>query len=285
MILFTDGGSTKCDWVLLDTTGNLVLKTQTLGLNPTVLSSEEIKHRIEANTELKTVFNTVETLDFYGAGCGTITPRNKLKNELNDLFPKATVTVQEDLAAAVYAVTTAPGIVCILGTGSNSCYFDGEHIHAPIPALGYSIMDEASGNYFGKELLRDYFYKRMPAHVATAFEANFNLNPDDIKMNVYKGANPNAYLASFARFIFSKEITEPYLLKLVDKGIRLFVNCRVQTFSEAPNVPIHFIGSIAHFSTPIITNVLNEKGLQLGTIIQRPMDGLTAYYQQKIKTG
>jgi|TARA_R110002020_G_scaffold199778_2_gene401475 N-acetylglucosamine kinase-like BadF-type ATPase len=285
MVLFTDGGSTKCDWVLLDTTGKLVLKTQTLGLNPTVLSSEEIKHRIEANAELKTVFNTVETLDFYGAGCGTITPRNKLRNELDDLFPKATVTVQEDLAAAVYAVTTAPGIVCILGTGSNSCYFDGEHIHAPIPALGYSIMDEASGNYFGKELLRDYFYKRMPAHVATAFETAFNLNPDDIKMNVYKGANPNAYLASFAQFIFSKEITEPYLLKLVDKGIRLFVNCRVQSFSEAPNVPIHFIGSIAHFSKQIIRTVLNEKGLQLGTIIQRPMDGLMAYYQQKIKTG
>ncbi len=158
MVLFTDGGSTKCDWVLLDTTGKLVLKTQTLGLNPTVLSSEEIKHRIEANAELKTVFNTVETLDFYGAGCGTITPRNKLRNELDDLFPKATVTVQEDLAAAVYAVTTAPGIVCILGTGSNSCYFDGEHIHAPIPALGYSIMDEASSDCFA---FKNYLLHKM----------------------------------------------------------------------------------------------------------------------------
>ncbi|QIE58846.1 N-acetylglucosamine kinase [Rasiella rasia] len=283
MILFTDGGSTKCDWLLLDHKGEVVLKTRTQGLNPTVISSEEIQKRIEENSELKEFFQLVETLDFYGAGCGTITPRNILKDVLSSLFSKGKVKVQEDLAAAVYAVTEAPGIVCILGTGSNSCYFDGNQIHAPIPSLGYSIMDEASGNYFGKELLRDYFYRKMPQDTAGRFEAAYNLKADDIKVNIYQKPNPNAYLASFAQFIFTEEITDSYCVSVVEKGIKEFITCRIQTFPEASNVPIHFIGSIAHFSSPIIERCLKAEGYQLGNIVRRPMDGLVAYYQRKIK--
>jgi len=282
MTLLTDGGSTKCDWVLLDNSGNIVFKTVTSGLNPTVVPKDELVIRITSNEELKNVFNTVEVLDFYGAGCGTETPRNILKITLEEIFLKAKVTVSEDLKAAVYAVTDQPGIVCIIGTGSNSCYFDGGEIHTSIPALGYTLMDEASGNYFGKRLLRDYFYKRMPTEIASAFEKRFNLNADEIKVNLYQRPNPNAYLASFAQFIFTQPEINTYFYALIKEGISNFIECRVLCFEKAHQVPIHFIGSIAHFSEEIIKESFKEHNLKLGNIVQRPIDGLVAYYKTKI---
>lgn len=297
MTLITDGGSTKCDWVLLDNSGNVLFKTTTLGLNPTVVPKEELLFRISSNEALKNVFSQVETLHFYGAGCGTITPRSILKEVLEELFVNATVSVSEDLTAAVYSATSVPGIVCILGTGSNSCYFDGKVIHSQIPALGYILMDEASGNYFGKRLIRDYYYNRMPVEIASEFEKNFNLNADDIKMNLYKKANPNTYLASFAQFIFSsssqnnniegndlgKDKINSYFYALIKEGISNFIECRILSFENAREVPIHFVGSIAHFSEQIIKECFDEYNLQLGNIVQRPIDGLIAYYKNRIK--
>ncbi|MBK5212340.1 MAG: N-acetylglucosamine kinase [Flavobacteriaceae bacterium] len=282
MTLITDGGSTKCDWVLLDTSGNVVFKTATSGLNPTVVSREELISRIASNETLKNVFNTIEVLDFYGAGCGTATPRSILKQVLEELFSKANVTVSEDMSAAVFAATSEPGIVCILGTGSNSCYFDGTEIHAPIPSLGYILMDEASGNYFGKRLIRDYYYKRMPSKIAEEFEKQFNLEADDIKMNLYKKPNPNAYLASFAQFIFTHKEINPYFYALIKEGISNFIECRILCFEKAHEVPVHFIGSIANFSEEIIRECFKEYNLELGNIVQRPIDGMIGYYRNKI---
>ncbi|WP_026450135.1 N-acetylglucosamine kinase [Aequorivita capsosiphonis] len=281
MTLITDSGSTKCDWVLIDALGNVLLRTKTKGLNPAIIDSEELNSRISGNIELTNISHKVEILDFYGAGCGTTIPRDNLKKILVAIFPNAKVSVQEDLAAAVYAVTTTPGIVCILGTGSNSCYFDGKKIHAPIASLGYSLMDEASGNYFGKRLIRDYYYKRMPADIASEFEKNFNLEADEIKMNIYKKPNPNAYLASFAEFIFTKNEITPYFHKLIKEGIETFIECRILTFEESHKVPVHFIGSIAHFSEEIIKECFQERNLKLGNIIQRPIDGMIEYYKNK----
>ena len=225
MTLITDGGSTKCDWVLLDNSGEVVFKTATSGLNPTVVPKEELLLRIASNETLKSIFNSVEILDFYGAGCGTTTPRSILKDVLEALFTKAKVNVFEDMAAAVFAATTEPGIVCILGTGSNSCFFDGIKIHSPIPSLGFILMDEASGNYFGKRLIRDYYYQRMPKEIAAEFENKFNLEADEIKMNLYKKPNPNAYLASFAQFIFTqKEINLKFLILIFFLNIFLLLN-------------------------------------------------------------
>jgi N-acetylglucosamine kinase-like BadF-type ATPase len=282
MILITDGGSTKCDWVLLDNSGKVVFKTATSGLNPTVVPKEELLLRIASNETLKSIFNSVEILDFYGAGCGTATPRNILKEVLEELFIKAKVIVSEDMAAAVFAATTEPGIVCILGTGSNSCYYDGTEIHAPIPALGYILMDEASGNYFGKRLIRDYYYHRMPLEIAAEFENKFNLEADEIKMNLYKKPNPNAYLASFAQFIFTQKEINPYFYALIKEGISNFIECRILCYEKAHEVPVHFIGSIAHFSEKIIKECFAEHNLKLGNIVQRPIDGLIDYYKSKI---
>jgi N-acetylglucosamine kinase-like BadF-type ATPase len=282
MTLITDGGSTKCDWVLLDNSGEVVFKTATSGLNPTVVPKEELLLRIASNETLKNIFNSVEILDFYGAGCGTATPRSILKEVLEELFTIAKVNVSEDMAAAVFAATTEPGIVCILGTGSNSCYYDGTEIHAPIPALGYVLMDEASGNYFGKRLIRDYYYHRMPKEIASEFENRFNLEADEIKMNLYKKPNPNAYLASFAQFIFTQKEINPYFYALIKEGISNFIECRILCYEKAHEVPIHFIGSIAHFSEEIIKECFAAHNLDLGNIVQRPIDGLIDYYKSKI---
>ena len=282
MTLITDGGSTKCDWVLLDNSGEVVFKTATSGLNPTVVPKEELLLRIASNEDLKSVFNNVEILDFYGAGCGTATPRSILKEVLEALFTKAKVNVSEDMAAAVFAATTEPGIVCILGTGSNSCFFDGIKIHSPIPSLGFILMDEASGNYFGKRLIRDYYYQRMPKEIAAEFENKFNLEADEIKMNLYKKPNPNAYLASFAQFIFTQKEINPYFYALIKESISNFIECRILCYEKAHEVPVHFIGSIAHFSEEIIKECFAAHNLELGNIVQRPIDGLIDYYKSKI---
>ena len=279
MILITDGGSTKCDWILLDSSGEVILKTRTSGLNPAVVPEEELYSRIKSNTDLESLFDKVKAVDFYGAGCGTKTPVRILQSVLEELFPNAAVTVNEDTVAAVYAATNEPGIVCILGTGSNSCYFDGENIHTSVESLGYSLMDEASGNYFGKRLIRDYFYKKMPRQLAIEFETRFNVDPDEIKINLYKKPNPNMYLASFAEFIFTSEEVNGYFYKLISEGILKFIEYRILCFKEAQTVPIHFIGSIAHFSEDIIQDCMNRYHLELGNIIRRPIDGLIAYYK------
>ncbi len=283
MTLITDGGSTKCDWVLLDSKGEIVFKTTTPGLNPTVVPKEELIFRITENESLLQAAPKVTYVDFYGAGCGTSTPRGILKDVLGDFFSNARVTVAEDLAAAVFSVTTEPGIVCILGTGSNSCYFDGRQIHTPIPSLGYMLMDEASGNYFGKRLIRDYFYKRMPKEIEWEFEAKYDLSPDILKMKLYRESNPNAYLASFAEFIFAHKPLSPYFHKLLKEGISTFVQCRILCFDNAAQVPVHFIGSIAHGSKDVIAECLRENNLMLGNVLQRPIDGLIKYYKRKVR--
>jgi N-acetylglucosamine kinase-like BadF-type ATPase len=279
MILITDGGSTKCDWILMDKSGNVVLKTRTKGLNPAVVPEENIKERILANKDLEPFLQQITTVDFYGAGCGTKTPIKSLTNILTEIFSVAKISVNEDMVAAVYAATLEPGIVCILGTGSNSCYFDGKKIHKGIESLGYSLMDEASGNYFGKRLLRDYFYKKMPSQLALDFEKRFNLDPDEIKNHLYKRHNPNMYLASFAEFIFTSKEVNGYFYKLISEGMLKFIEYRILCFKESQNVPIHFIGSIAHFSEEIIKECMKPYHLELGTIIRRPIDGLIEYYK------
>ena len=280
MILIADGGSTKCDWVLLDDSGNVSLKTRTEGLNPAVFPKEELLKRIQSNTDLKTLFDDEVTIDFYGAGCGTQRPNKLLKEIIQQLFPKGNITINEDLYAAVYAVTSQPGIVCILGTGSNSCYFDGKNIHSAIDSLGYVLMDEASGNYFGKRLIRDYYYNKMPSELAKQFEKRFELDSDIIKLNLYKKPNPNTYLASFAEFIFTSEEVNGYFYKLISEGVSKFIEYRILSYKEAQQVPIHFVGSIAHFSEEIIRDCLKPYHLELGSIVRRPIDGLIDYYKK-----
>ncbi len=281
MILLADGGSTKCDWILLDDSGDIVFKTRTEGLNPAVFEKQLLEERIRKNPELSSHKKSIETVHFYGAGCGTKKPTLMLKKIFEEFFVNAKITVKEDMIAAVYAATTDPGIVCILGTGSNCCYFDGTDIHMNVDSLGYILMDEASGNYFGKRLIRDYYYKRMPEKLMLDFEKNFDLSSDIIKENLYKRENPNTYLASFAEFIFTNERNE-YFYEVIKDGIKEFMETRVLSFPESKDVPIHFIGSIAHFSEDIIKSVASTYSLTIGNIVRRPIDGIIDYYRNEV---
>lgn len=282
MILIADGGSTKCDWILLDANGEIQFKTRTKGLNPTVFSEAIIRKRLFENEDLTNVREKIKHLYFYGAGCGTSRPRLILKHLFEDFFVDTEVDVKEDTYAAVYATTAEPGIVCILGTGSNSSFFDGKTVENVVPSLGYILMDEASGNYFGKKLIRDYYYKKMPEELRLKFSNDFNLNPDDIKLSIYKKENPNAYLATFAEFIFKNERNE-YFNKVIKKGIKDFFKNKIRVFENHKEVPVHFVGSIAYFSSDIIYKVAEKHGVTIGNIVRRPIDGLIAYHQNKLK--
>ncbi len=285
MILIADGGSTKCDWILLNNKGDQIFKTRTKGLNPAVFPENTLEQRIEENPDLQEVKSAVERIHFFGAGCGTESPRKLLEDIIANFFTNASeVLVKEDMVAAAYAATTEPGIVCILGTGSNSCFFDGENIEMAVNSLGYILMDEASGNYFGKRLIRDYYYKRMPPDLAKKFESEYNLDSDEIKRNLYKKENPNTYLANFAEFIFSNE-RNGYFYKLVHEGIQEFIHSRVLSFKQAQNVPIHFIGTIAYFSEDIIRAVAQPYHLEIGNIIRRPIDALIEHYRKNVLKG
>lgn len=282
MILIADGGSTKCDWILLNAEGEKVFKTRTKGLNPAVFPELVLEQRIEENDDLREVKDKVERVHFFGAGCGTEKPSSRLAGIIANFFTNADdVLVKEDMVAAVYAATDQPGIVCILGTGSNSCYFDGKDIHQKVASLGYILMDEASGNYFGKRLIRDYFYKRMPPELVTKFEEKFALDSDEIKRNLYQQENPNTYLASFAEFIFTNE-RNGYFYKLVHEGLEDFIKSRVLPYKECRSVPVHFIGSIAFFSEDIIRAVLQPYGIEVGNIVRRPIDGIVDYYRKNV---
>ena len=282
MILIADGGSTKCDWILLDSSGEIVLKTRTLGLNPAVFKEKAHLERISENKELSVNKDKVEKLFFYGAGCGTETPRLTLQTIFESYFSNSTVSVKEDTYAAVYASTTEPGIVCILGTGSNSSYFDGKTVENVVPSLGYILMDEASGNYFGKKLIRDYHYKKMPEDLRIKFSKDFDLDPNRMKLNVYQKENPNAYLASFAEFIFRNERND-YFNYVIQKGIKDFFKNKIRVFENHKEIPVHFVGSIAHFSSDIIHKVAKKHNVTIGNIIRRPIDGLIEYHRNLLK--
>jgi len=282
MILIADGGSTKADWILLDKSGIQIFKTRTEGLNPEVLSEDLLKSRIRDNVDLTGCKDNVTQVYFYGAGCGTERLTLLLKSMFKSFFVNAEIVVKEDTYAAVYAVTSKPGIVCILGTGSNSCYFDGENVDARVPSLGYILMDEASGNYFGKKLIRDYYYHKMPKAITKRFEEQFDLDADTIKRNIYKEENPNAYLAQFAEFIFRND-RNAYFNKVLHKGVKDFFKNRVLPFAESERVPIHFVGSIAYFAQDIIQDVARYHMVEIGNILRRPIDGLIEYHREKLK--
>ncbi len=282
MILIADGGSTKADWIALDNNKNEVFRVRTLGLNPAVVEKDELHNRIVNMFQLIDIKDKVTEIHFYGAGCGTPKPVEILHNVLQDIFNNATITIAEDMLAAVYAASgKKPAIVCILGTGSNSCYFDGDNMEMLVASLGYSIMDEASGNYFGKLLLREFFYNKMPKKIAESFKSQFNLEPDFIKYNLYRQPNPNMYLASFAKFMFEFK-DEKYIKKTIKKGFQEFFKCRILPFNKSTETPIYFIGSIAFYFNDILEKVASKHGLSIAGIIQRPIDNLLEYHKEHI---
>lgn len=279
MKLLVDSGSTKADWIAIDDTGKVLFTTQSLGLNPEVLTEEEIINRLEDRFDISHNKNQVSNLFFYGAGCGTDRMKNFLTEVFKTYFPNATVTVHEDTYAAVYATTPKgeQAIVCILGTGSNCSYFDGNVLHQKVQSLGYIAMDDCSGNRFGRHLLRGYYFNKMPKELAQEFESTFNVEPDPVKHNLYKEPNPNAYLATFAKFLIKHKDTE-FCKQYINEEMEAFVENYIKQFDNYKEVPVHFIGSIAFYLKEELQAILNKHGIQLGNVLRRPIDGLIEYH-------
>lgn len=286
MILIVDSGSTKCDWIAVDKNGNQLLeKIRTKGLNPAILPEKKLRKIIKKNKVLKANRERVSNVFFYGAGCGTERPNALLKGVLEDIFVNAEVEVKEDTMAAVYATINSKdeaAVVCIMGTGSNCSYYDGENMHQKVKSLGYSIMDDAAGNYYGRQLIRDYYFNHMPEDIKIAFETKYNVEDDYIKYNLYKQPNPNAYLANFAEFMFLHKDSE-YTINLIKKGIRLFAkNMIMQYKEELKRVPVHFAGSIAFFSQDEIKEIADEMGFTVGNFERRPIEGLVSFHTDSL---
>lgn len=284
MILVVDSGSTKTDWIALSEDGNILFQTQTLGLNPQVLSQEILTERIVNNFELYKHRNEVSRLYFYGAGCGVKKPRNLIKEVFEEFFKEAQeIVIKEDTYAALYATTeeNQKAIVCILGTGSNCSYFNGTEIEQKVISLGYILMDDASGNYFGRQLLRDYKFHKIPEDLATKFGNAYDLSSETIKNHLYKNPNPNTYLATFARFLIENK-DHVYCQSLIRKGLSLFIENQVFQYPEAKEVPVHFVGSISFYLEKELTILLKEYGLVKGKVLKRPIDGLVLHHKDHI---
>lgn len=285
MILIVDSGSTKCDWIAIDKEGNQLLeKIRTKGLNPAILSEKKLRKTINKSKALKANREIVTHVYFYGAGCGTENPRLALKIVLQQFFVNANVEVNEDTMAAVYATINTQNeaaVVCILGTGSNCSFFNGKTLEQRVDSLGYSLMDDASGNYYGKQLIRDYYFNHMPEDIKIAFADKYNLEADYIKHNLYKQPNPNAYLASFAEFMILNKDSK-YIRALIKEGIRVFSkNMILQFKEEIKTVPVHFAGSIAFFCKEEIEEVAKEFGFKTGNFERRPIEGLVKFHTKQ----
>jgi N-acetylglucosamine kinase-like BadF-type ATPase len=285
MIFIIDSGSTKRDWIAIDTeTGDPIFEKQrTKGLNPAIISDTDAFYIIKANDLIYDNKLNVTHVYFYGAGCGTEKPSQMLKEVLESIFLNAEVVVEEDTYAAIYAtvgVSQRPAVVCILGTGSNCTYYDGVQADQRVCSLGYSIMDDASGNYYGRQLLRDYYFNVMPHDLKLVFETRYDVNEDTIKKALYKKPNPNAYLATFAEFLILNKESE-YAQNVIKQGLRAFVETMILQYKEEiKTVPVHFAGSIAFFTQEEIKEVAQEYGFTVGNFERRPIEGLVNYHAE-----
>ena len=279
MKLLVDSGSTKADWISIDENGKVLFTSQTLGLNPEVLNKEEIISRVNDRFDISLNKDNVTHLFFYGAGCGTDRMKDFLHGVFQEYFPNAAIVVHEDTYAAVYATTpkNEKAIVCILGTGSNCSYFDGQILHQKVQSLGYIAMDDCSGNQFGRQLIRDFYFSKMPVNLAAEFAKTYDLDADVIKHNLYKEPNPNAYMATFAKFLILHK-AEEYCQKLVRKDMQIFVDNYITQYENCKEVPINFIGSIAFYLKEELKEVLESNGLTIGNVLRRPIDGLIEFH-------
>ena len=282
MIAIVDGGSTKCDWVILENSGKISQKTESIGFNPNIINADLIPQEIEKNPHLFLIKNQLDYIYFYGSGCGTVENALFVETQLQKVFPYAKVTVKEDLTAAAYAAYNGkPAIVCILGTGSNSCYFDGESIRRDLPSLGFLIGDEGSGSALGKHLVRRFFMKKLPQDLHQEFVETYHLTIEDAIKNMYHNPRANAYLAEFNKFVVQRK-QHPYFQNMVFDEMKNFFEYQVLPYEEAREAEINFIGSIAYYYEDVLRAAAAELNLSVGHIVQKPIESLVEYHKKYI---
>lgn len=278
MVAIVDSGSTKSDWVILDEFKNVFLKTETIGFNPNFISRELIVPEIEKNKSLTSVKNSITKIYFYGSGCGVKQNCDTIEEEVGKVFINAKISVREDLAAAAFAAYNGkPAIVCIMGTGSNSCYFDGENLKIKLPSLGILIGDEGSGSAIGKQLVRRFFMQKLPQDLHEEFENTYHLTIEEALKNMYHSTRPNAFLADFNKFVVERK-DHPYFVQMVSEEMKNFFEYQVLPYEESKESEINFIGSIAYYYENILRSVASELQLNVGHVVQKPIESLVNYH-------
>lgn len=280
MIAIAESGSTKCEWVILNEEGKVVQNFRTQGFNPDFHSSEYVYNTLEICDDLLTLKNNINKVFFYGAGCSSSVLNEIIKSGLEKVFSNAEITVDHDLLAAACSLYQDEPIICgILGTGSNSCFFDGHKVYEEIPALGFVIGDEGGGGYFGKQLLADYFYRMLPEEIQTDFREQFNLTWAEARKHIYGDIHANVYCASFMPFIAKYKETE-YVKKMIHTGMAKFINAHVKCFDDYNTKKVGFVGSIAYIFQDIIKEELEKQGYELSHIIKSPIQELVEYHRR-----
>lgn len=280
MFLVCDSGSTKADWMLCDNK-KVIGEFNTMGFNPFFHDAATVVKALGEDKDLKKYAADVKGVYFFGAGCSSPDRNKIIENGLRQFFTAAHVLVEHDmLGAALAACNNKPGIVCILGTGSNTCFFDGKDLLPVVHGLGYILGDEASGSYFGRKLLAYSIYKVLPADLEKAFKEKYNLSKEDAIRKTYNEPDPNVFLASFAKFL-SDHKEHSYIQNMIYKGFTEFFETNIAAYPQHKNHDVNFIGSIAfHFKT-ILEKVAKEKGFTVGRIIVKPVEELANYYMNK----
>lgn len=277
-ILIADSGSTKTDWVLLDK-NNIIIQFQTIGFNPYFQSSDDIYSEIKTKLipVLQDQLHSITQISYYGAGCSTPDKVQVVKKGLYLAFGNIFSEVNHDLLAAARALCgKEKGIACILGTGSNSCLYDGIEVVENIPSVGYLFGDHGSGATIGRTFIQHYFDGKLPIHLRTAFE-NAGYHREIILENVYKKPMPSKYLASIVSFLVNYN-NDSYIKELIKNCFIDFFHAQVSKYTNAKTLAVNSVGSIGYYYKDLLTEAAIEKGFMIGNIIKSPIDGLIKYH-------
>jgi len=276
--LICDSGSTKAEWCLLNGKSKKIVTTQ--GLSPYFLTTQQIQQIIAKELMPKIKNIRIDEVFFYGTGCSNPENIKSVKKAISLVFTKAKVAVDHDLMGAAKALCGSnKGIACILGTGSNSCFYNGKKIVKNSPGLGYVLGDEGSGAYLGKKVIQYFLYKTFDEDLMDRFNAKYATNSVDILNHVYKQPLPNRYLASFVPFLI--ENRGHYMIEnIIEDSFNDFFFNHVYKYRESWHMPINFVGSVAFGFKDVLKEMCNAYELQLGIVIKKPMDGLIKYHSQ-----
>lgn len=280
MILVADSGSSKIDWRLVETDGT-IRQAQTPGFNPYYQPLDHLRNSI-ADVLKPMIERRVSRIFFYGTGVSSTRNQDMVRAVFLEYFPGATVEIEWDLLGAARALCGhEQGIACILGTGSNSCLYDGARITGQVANLGWILADEGSGTNLGKTLLVDYLRKKMPEELAEHFRKRFPFSREEFLEKVYQQEKPSTFLATFSKFIF-QHLKEPYCYRLVYNAFSDFYENNVMKYEGYKEVKVHFVGSIAFYYSDLLRQVANDKGVTVKNILENPISGLALFHQKDI---
>lgn len=277
MLLVCDSGSTKSDWCLVDKDNNRKIFS-TCGMNPYNITMEAICQEIESVLLANVEPNDVDKLMFYGAGCGPAIKKRELKNIFSRYFKNTEIVIDHDLIGAARALCgNEKGLCAILGTGSNSCLYDGKDITENVPSLGYVLCDEGAGTNIGKLVLSNYLRHRLPNDLEEEFKKLYPGEEADFLNRLYKGAVPNYFLASFAKFVVDRKENEYCHQLLKDCFVSFFEN-QILFYSNYNNYKINVVGSVGYICKDIFEEVANIYGINVGKFIKAPLNDLVDFH-------